>query len=370
MMIFPDSKSQFQKYVDELDAFIARKELLKKIHPLRYLFWEATRRCNLSCLHCGSDCVKDNATQKDELSPYVITKELENIARQTNPADMTLAIIGGEPLIRQDAVFEVGACSRSLGFHWGITTNGLLLDRSVLKQLKRSGLETISLSLDGMPSQHDHLRQSKGAHTRVTEAIRMLVDDPFWTHFDVICCVSTLTVASIEEFIESLIRLNVPSVRFVPVFSRGRAVKHPELLLDNRKLEHMLSTIAEARRTYNEISINLTEDGYWGPRWERRVRDQFHYCGSGIQIGSILYNGDIIGCPSLAKSFIQGNILNEPFMDVWNQKFKEYRQGRFKLYEKFCANCSHWPLCEGGGLHLLFQENNPDNPCTFKRIQK
>ena len=28
----------------------------KQLHPLRQLFWECTSRCNLHCLHCGSDC--------------------------------------------------------------------------------------------------------------------------------------------------------------------------------------------------------------------------------------------------------------------------------------------------------------------------
>ena len=33
-------------------------------HELNYLFWECTTRCNLNCLHCGSDCAKDSAHQE------------------------------------------------------------------------------------------------------------------------------------------------------------------------------------------------------------------------------------------------------------------------------------------------------------------
>ncbi|MBO4404446.1 MAG: radical SAM/SPASM domain-containing protein, partial [Treponema sp.] len=36
-----------------------RKAVTKK-HELNYLFWECTLRCNLSCLHCGSDCLKQS----------------------------------------------------------------------------------------------------------------------------------------------------------------------------------------------------------------------------------------------------------------------------------------------------------------------
>ena len=35
------------------------KENERKLHPLNYLFWECTQRCNLACLHCGSDCKAD-----------------------------------------------------------------------------------------------------------------------------------------------------------------------------------------------------------------------------------------------------------------------------------------------------------------------
>ena len=41
--------------VEQLERFIQRKEELRSTHPLRYLFWEATLRCNMQCLHCGSD---------------------------------------------------------------------------------------------------------------------------------------------------------------------------------------------------------------------------------------------------------------------------------------------------------------------------
>ena len=34
-----------------------RRNNLKQLHPLRQLFWESTLRCNVHCLHCGSDCV-------------------------------------------------------------------------------------------------------------------------------------------------------------------------------------------------------------------------------------------------------------------------------------------------------------------------
>lgn len=50
------------KKVEALEAFIEWKEQLKNAAPLRYLNWEPTLRCNMQCLHCGSDCVRDDST--------------------------------------------------------------------------------------------------------------------------------------------------------------------------------------------------------------------------------------------------------------------------------------------------------------------
>ena len=42
-------------------AFRKFKKLEIELHELNYLFWECTTRCNLNCLHCGSDCSKDSS---------------------------------------------------------------------------------------------------------------------------------------------------------------------------------------------------------------------------------------------------------------------------------------------------------------------
>ncbi len=101
--------------LEVIERFVEQKEMLKKTHPLRYLFWEATVRCNLDCLHCGSDCMKDNSTKFDELDIDLVKKELKKIAEFYNPQNITLAIIGGEPLLR-DEIYDVGSYAANMGY--------------------------------------------------------------------------------------------------------------------------------------------------------------------------------------------------------------------------------------------------------------
>jgi radical SAM protein with 4Fe4S-binding SPASM domain len=350
-----------------LEAFIDRKEQLKRTTPLRYLFWESTLRCNLNCLHCGSDCVRDDSTQSREIAGELVRRELQSIAKHYPPENCTFAIIGGEPLLREEIV-DVGAYSAELGFTWGITTNGMLLSRTMIKRLKQASLRTISVSLDGIEEDHDTLRNCKGSHVTVTAAIRNLLEDRFFKKFDVICCVNRINIDHLDAFLEDLVRLGVPAVRFTPVFSRGRAGRNNGLMLEKDDYRKMLNFIARARAAQTEIKINLSEEGYWGPEWECVVRDEFHYCGSGILIGSILHDGSIIGCPSVSRKFKEGTIKETPFVEVWKEGFSRYRQDRKETFPKKCGDCEHWVLCEGGGFHLLNQDDASVNFCCLDKI--
>ncbi len=353
---------------DRLERFIANKERMVREHPLRYLFWEATLRCNLACRHCGSDCRRDNSTRDRELSPEMMKRELATIASFHDPRRITLAIIGGEPLIRPD-IEAVGAFAAGLGFAWGITTNAMLLDVERLASLKAAGLSTIAVSLDGPEDEHDALRQCNGAFRRVSEALARLVADPFYQSFDVICCVSTLNIDRLGPLLDHLAALGVPRLRLTPVFSRGRAGRQSGLMLSGDQYRRLLAFTAEARQSRRDIEVTLSEEGYWGPEWECRVRDDPHYCGSGTMIASILHDGGVTGCPSVSRRFVEGNIRATPFVDLWAEGFADFRAGRRAIAPPACGACEHWDLCEGGGFHLFAPEDGAASTCALRKIE-
>jgi radical SAM protein with 4Fe4S-binding SPASM domain len=312
--------------------------------------------------------MRDNSTQGDEISSVVIKNELKDIASKHSANKITFAIIGGEPLIRDD-IIEVGSYASSLGYRWGITTNGMLLTPEKIIQLKEANLATISISLDGIPQAHNALRNNPNSYQLVFTAIEHLLEDVFYNKFDVICCVNKLNINSLDAFLDSLIEIKVPAVRFTPIFARGRASMNNSLMLDKSEYKKMLSFISLKRKTEDRISIALSEEGYWGPEWECVIRDGFHYCASGVQIGSILYNGKITGCPSVSRKFIEGDISESSFSDIWKNCFHKYRSGRKDMFEEHCGNCEQWILCEGGGFHMLDQKNTSLPFCCLEKIK-
>lgn len=77
------------------------------------------------------------------------------------------------------------------------------------------------------------------------------------------------------------------------------------------------------------------------------VRDGCFNCQSGINVASILHNGDIFPCYTMPKDprFIQGNVKNDRFLDIWNNKFKEFRNMN-RLENESCKACPEWNFCQ------------------------
>ncbi|MCX6224241.1 MAG: radical SAM protein, partial [Bacteroidia bacterium] len=141
------------------------------MHPLRYLFWECTLRCNLSCLHCGSDCAVKPGVPDMPVEDFLHVTEM--ISKDQNPAEITVVMTGGEPLLRSDLAYA-GRKLRSQGFRWSLVTNGYLLTPGRLDELVNAGLGAITVSLDGLATQHNWLRNNPDRYQRAIEAIRLI----------------------------------------------------------------------------------------------------------------------------------------------------------------------------------------------------
>ena len=92
---------------------------------------EITTRCNERCIHCGSRC---GDIQSEELTFEQYKDFLDKIKRDFGIHDIYLCITGGEPLLRKD-FFDILGYAHSLGFRWGMTSNGTLIDNDVAARL-------------------------------------------------------------------------------------------------------------------------------------------------------------------------------------------------------------------------------------------
>ncbi len=312
------------------------------IHELNYLFWECTLRCNLNCLHCGSDCLKDSSIRDMPLADFL--SACDTITHI--PPDFTVVLTGGEPLLRKD-IEQCGRELRKRGMHWGMVTNGYLYSAERHNALLNAGMGALTISIDGLPETHNWLRNTKNSFTRVDNAIGLAASSPR-LNFDVVTCVNQRNIDELPVLYEYLKEKGVKAWRLFTIVPIGRARNNPELLLTDSQFRKMLDFIKQQRKLKG-VDIKFSCEGYVGD-YELQVRSMYYYCRAGINIGSILCDGSISACPNIDRSFVQGNIYRDNFYEIWQTKFYPFRDRNWTKTGP-CKNCLDYKDCMGNGLH-------------------
>ena len=321
------------------------------IHPkLTYLFFELTNACNLSCLHCGSSACPHNRTYLSESS---IKKVLESVAQAYDPSQIMICLTGGEPLLHR-SFFSISSYARKLGFSCGITTNATLISREVASRLIQNGVGSVTVSIDGLETTHDWFRNSKGSFARAVTGVRNLIKETNGRiSTQITTVVNKKNIAELEQLYSLIASLKVDSWRIINMEPIGRALDHRDLLLDPSEMKYLLSYI-RGKRFDPSVSIDVTYgcSHYLSLEYERTVRDTYFLCGSGVMVGSVLCNGDIYSCLDIERrpELVQGNISHDDFVDVWENKFSEFRADR-SLTSKKCEKCSERQFCKGDSAH-------------------
>jgi radical SAM enzyme (rSAM/lipoprotein system) len=333
----------------------------KSTHVLNYLFWECTLRCNLNCLHCGSDCKKEAVVP--DMPKEDFFRALDDITPIITPNKTMIVLTGGEALLRKD-IFEIGQELYRRGFPWGVVSNGMTLKPKIIDLLIDAGLRSITISLDGLESSHQWLRGNKLSFKNAIEAITYLrkFDD---VRYDVVTCVNQKNFDELDSLYELLLSLGLKEWRIFTVFPVGRAQLHSELQLPPKQFKALFDFIARIRKE-GKIKLNYGCEGFLG-NYEGLVRDNFFFCRAGINIASILVDGSISACPNLRSRFIQGNIYKDSFREVWESRYGIYRN-RSWTKTGICKDCEYFSYCEGNGMHLRNEETGELMFCHLKRL--
>lgn len=327
-----------------------------EIHELNYLFWECTWRCNLSCRHCGSDCQSETYVPDMPFADFL--KAIEPLETRYKKNNTIIAITGGEPLLRTDLA-DCGRALRAHGFHWGIVTNGMLYDEARHQDLVAAGMSSVTVSLDGLEETHNWLRGHPQSYQRALNALQLIARTPT-LNYDVVTCVHQRNLEELPKLKEILIANGIRHWRLFTIAPIGRAADNKELQLTRQQLEAMLQFIADTRQE-GRIDLKFSCEAYTG-KYEERIRDSYFFCRAGINIGSVLINGDICACPNVDRSFVQGNIYQDHLMEIWDNKFSVMRDRNW-MKCGVCTKCKDFKQCLGGALHLRPTVNESIRRC-------
>jgi radical SAM enzyme (rSAM/lipoprotein system) len=336
-------------------------------HDLTYLFWECTRRCNLKCLHCGSDCAVD--VQTPDLPFEDFFKAILPLKDVYKPDTITVAITGGEPLLRKDLP-ECGRTLRQHGFRWGIVTNGYDYTPDIHGRLLGAGMGSITVSLDGLEQTHNWLRANNNSFARAVKALELITSSSR-LNYDVVTCVNQKNIDELETLREFLISRNVKAWRLFTISPIGRAADNDTLQLTPPQLKQLMDFIVQARsgmsRGDKRMAVTFSCEAWLG-KYERKVRDSLFFCRAGIHIASILIDGSISACPNINRNFVQGNIYRDNFVDVWNNRF-EIMRDRTWTKTGICTKCKDYKNCLGGAMHLWNENKDNIMTCIHQKLK-
>jgi radical SAM enzyme (rSAM/lipoprotein system) len=342
-------------------AFRKFKTAEAEIHELNYLFWECTKRCNLNCIHCGSDCSKDSDYRDmpaDDFFRAIDT--LKNI-----PQNFTVVFTGGEPLLRNDLEF-CGKELRKRGFKWSMVTNGHLYDEQRHISLLNAGIGALTISLDGLKESHNWLRNNTKSFEKVINAIELAVSSNR-INFDVVTCVNQKNLKELGQIKDLLISKKVKAWRLFTIIPIGRATHNSDLLLTDIQFLELMNFISDHRES-KQIDMKFSCEGYVG-KYEPLVRDSYFFCRAGINIGSVLIDGSISACPNIDSSFSQGNIYTDNLYEVWQNRYQPFRNREWTKIGQ-CKTCKDYKDCQGNGLHNWHGNKQNVIVCHNEKIEK
>lgn len=302
-----------------------------------------TYRCNNACRFCYAGCGSEGACAVEVSHPEQSTEEYKKIIDIfADDAQVPFfSFTGGEPTLRKDLEILI-AHARSRGLVSNLVTNGTLITEERAQALKAAGLGSAQISVEGPTAQlHDSLVGRKGAFAQTLRGIAALQRAGIPTQTNTTINRENLhAIPAMPAFLASLrierfaMNLFIPTIPgpmadrlFVPYEAVGSVVD---------------GVMKEARR------VGLTFFWY-SPTpfctYNPIARGQGNKsCAALDGLLSVAPDGSVLPCSSWDEPV--GNLLSEPFRDIWlGPKSSYFKEKHFA--PDACQSCSSFVACQG-----------------------
>ena len=318
--------------------------------------WEITLRCNSKCIHCGSDAGKSRLDELNTNEALKLVKELCDCGYKG------VALMGGEPLIREDW-YEIAKEIKKYKMDLSIVTNGLTLIQHI-QNLKKLNVDCVSLSLDGgSPKTHDYLRGFQGSFKKTLNAIDKLQEEKI--PVSVITSVNKINFKELNQIKKLLLDRDIAwQIQIcVPI---GRFPK--DLVITREQFYTLALFITINRKKYSYRRLPLIGAhcfGYFSRVIPNLGLNPRVGCQAGLAVLGIQSNGNIQGCLTLPEKLIGGNIRNQKLKDILvNIRSKK------KIPHHLCVNCDLVKSCKGGCLGTAYALSCFDQLYCLREIEK
>jgi MoaA/NifB/PqqE/SkfB family radical SAM enzyme len=289
--------------------------IFKRKNLLRYVDFAIGYKCNITCEHCFAKDLIDNSRGRMPVSRFA-----EVVKNAMKLGVVNFSFQGGEPLIYKD-LYEYIKAAKPWANLISITTNGTLLTYDKCVQLRKIGVDIITLSVDPYRKNTDwkeKVKNAKKAGMNVTLGTVVTNTDIKDFFNEKNQQLDTLIYYAQKHKIILMLIFAVPM---------GGFESDDSVLLTNRNAFLLRELIKDYSYIRTDFDANYKEFG----------------CGAGKEIIFINPYGDVYACP----------FINIPFGNLRYSTLKKIRENIlcheiFKTYHPTCI------AGEGKGIREKF----------------
>ncbi|MDH5717130.1 MAG: radical SAM protein [Spirochaetia bacterium] len=352
------SVTQILRYALKNSDEIVKKDIPrfhKNMPPV--IVWNITNECNMTCPHCyASAKLKKN---NDELG----TSEMYKIIDKLSDYGIKIIIFsGGEPLLRDD-VFNIIEYAAKKNIHCHLSSNGVLISKEKAQNLKKSGINYVGVSIDGLSDFNDSYRGMSGAFLKALEGIKNAANAGLETGIRI-----TLTdknSAQLGDMLNLAIENNIHRFYLSHLVYGGRGKAFSKYDVQKIETKNLMNFIFEKSLEYidNNIPLNIVTGGndadgvylylYAKENFEESsanlIYDLLKKRGgntAGEKLLNIDYKGNVHP-DQFWQTSTCGNLLEKDLSEILENSLIESLRIRTKFLKGKCKNCDYVEICRG-----------------------
>ena len=316
-----------------------------------------TQNCNLRCVYCNQEHRSNNLKEEDIIKIKNYINKNRNLISNLN-----ITWWGGEPLLKSQIINSlshelISICNTSnINYSASISTNGILLNKTVCEILNKNSVKSIQITIDGPQNIHDlqrPLKNKESSYKKIITGIQNLVnefnnEEKFITIRTNISKNSPKEVDEWNSYFDDLIPFNKNiKLAITPVISTFRYDK--KNVLNNDEFTFLSQKLKYAARNKGFILVDESILANVGRPYCTAVTNSNWF---------ISHKGRLTKCTMSFDDISEdcGKINQNGSINVFS-KGKDWNN--FSPFEHDeCLNCKVLPICMGGCNVIPFDHHS------------
>jgi heme b synthase len=278
---------------------------------------------------------------------------MDEIASISKPV---IILTGGEPLLRPD-IFDLARYGTDKGFRMVMATNGTLMTEEAVQKMMASGIQRISVSLDGPSSEtHDAFRKVKGAFESSLKGIELAKRGGL--EFQINTTITQMNLHLIADILKLAVDLGAVAHHIFLLVPTGRGKELQDQEISALDYEKTLNWFYEQRERvplqlkatcaphyYRILRQRAKKEGKKITPKEYGLDAMTRGCLGGISFCFLSHVGQVQPCGYLELDC--GNVRKQSFKEIWENSPVFLNLRNTDGYQGKCGICEYRKVCGG-----------------------